>query len=332
MTSPTHHPRSLFARRWQRYRPRHELLGWVTLALLALIVAAALPHLFPETLLRHLDQGRLHAGAGLLVCGAVFAVLGSVLRAVLSAALGAGLLLSVGLSVPASFASHTHDRAADLSVLSFNILGTNRRDEDLMGAIETLDADVSVLLEVPALHRQQARLSALYPYQVGCLDDQPCDMAVYSRYPIAGERILGFHTIFGRLIVAPLETPGGSVTLVAAHFTKPYFGRAHDLQMDVIIELMANLDGPVVLVGDFNSQPFVEAFRTSLFERAELRLASRMEPTWPALPSLALSRLGFAIDHVLVRGDVTPVAVQLVDDPVGSNHRGFLSTFDLDGR
>ena len=325
-------PVALVGASLRAFRPRDELVGIVSLGLFGLLLAALLPQLAPDTLLRHLDQGRLHTGVGLLACAVVLLALGARLRAALAAGVGLLLLASVALFARGAGIEAAPERSADLSVLSFNVLGFNPRGDDVADAIIAAAPDVAVVLEVPALYRQLNRMEAAFPHTFGCDPGQRCDLAVFSAVPLAEAEVLPFDSIPGRLTRVRIEQPEGAVTLIAVHMTKPYYGRHHDTQLGQLAALLARTDGPVILVGDFNSQPFVRAFRSTLLEDAGLRLASGMAPTWPALDSALLSTLGFAIDHVLVRGGAVPVEVTLMADPVGSNHRGFLSHFDLDGR
>ena len=154
-------------------------------------------------------------------------------------------------------------------------------------------------------------------------------MAIFSKHPLSDVEIVPFFSVDGRLLIATLELANGPVTLVAAHLTKPYYGAWHQLQLDQLVHQLGRIEGPLVLAGDFNSQPFVSAFRDALVRQADLRLASRLQPTWPAFSSSMISYAGFAIDHVLVGGGLRPTSVSLIDDPIGSNHRGFVSQFAL---
>lgn len=317
------------ARRW---RWRDEAVGVVMVGFAGLVMVAVLPHLLPGTAFVHLDQGRLHAGVGFIACALVLFVLRAPVRALVSALAGSVMLASIALFALNSLAPMAPDRRPDLSMISFNVLGFNPRGADIAAYLAEQAPDVAVILEAPALHDDLHTMNAAFPYNAGCGPGARCDLAVFSMHPLRDVETIAFFTIHGRLIRATLEVAGQDVTLLAAHLTKPYYGDWHDRQMDRLVEVLDDVEGPVVLAGDFNSQAFVRAFETHLIGEAGMRLASRLQPTWPALGSLPLSMAGFAIDHVLVRGAIAPVAVELIEEPIGSNHRGLLSTFDLDGR
>ncbi len=314
------------------WRWREEAVGVVMVGFVGLVMVAVLPHLLPGTVLVHLDQGRLHAGVGFLLCALVLFALRARIRALLSALAGVSLLASIGLFAAGSFAAMSPDKRPDFTLISFNVLGFNPRGAEIAAYFAGQAPDVALVLEAPALHEHLDAMHAAFPYSAGCGEGLHCDMAIFSRHPIRSAQIMPFFTIHGRLIRAQIEIADESVTLLAAHLTKPYYGNWHSQQMDRLVETLAEIEGPVVLAGDFNSQAFVRAFHDHLIGEADMRLASRLQPTWPALSSFPLSMAGFAIDHVLVRGALAPVEVRLIEDPIGSNHRGLFSAFDLDGR
>lgn len=318
--------------RLAQYRLRSELTGIVMFGFVGLLLVASAPYLAPDTPLRHLDQGRMHIAAGFFFCALVFLMLKAYLRAAVSLVIFALLSGSLVYFASAAFAPVTADRSTDLSLISFNVLGENPRGADIVDFLIEEAPDVAVILEAPALHDHLDQMWAAFPYNAGCGPGDRCDMAVFSRHRLSGVEVLPFYSLPGRLIVATLELEAGPVTLIAAHLTKPYYGDWHDLQLERLAELLDRLEGPLVLAGDFNSQPFVRAFRRVLIDRSGMRLASQMQQTWPAMDVVGSRYAGFAIDHVLVRGDISPVSVDLIDDPIGSNHRGFLSRFDLDGQ
>lgn len=319
-------------RRLIQYPLRSELTGIVMFGFGGILVVALAPYLAPDTPLRHLDQGRVHIAAGLFACALAFLVLKAYLRAVASFLVAALLSISLALFASAAFAPVTAGRVPDFSLISFNVLGENPRGAEIAAYLIEEAPDVAVILEAPALHDHLDQMWAAFPHNAGCGPADRCDMAVFSRHRLSGVEVLPFYSLPGRLIVATLELETGPVTLIAAHLTKPYYGQWHDRQLERLAELLERVDGPLVLAGDFNSQPFVRAFRHILIERSELRLVSQMQQTWPALDLPGSRYAGFAIDHVLVRGDISPVSAELIEDAIGSNHRGFFSRFDLDGR
>ena len=313
------------------WRWRSEAIGMVMVGFGGLWLVALLPHLLPGTPLVHLDQARLHAGVGFFACALVLGPLGAVRRALISVVAGLTLVTSVGLFLAEASAPFARDRDADLTLVSFNVLGFNPRGADLAQFFIGEAPDIALVLEAPALHGHLDAMRQVFPHQAGCAPRSRCDMAIFSRHPISDVGVIPFFTIHGRLIQVTVTVQDRPVTLLAAHLTKPYVGHAHARQMDRLTERLARIEGPVILAGDFNSQPFVETFRSHLTDRSDMRLVSRMLPTWPALEPLPLSFAGFAIDHVLVRGDVKPIGVELITDPIGSNHRGLITRFDLDG-
>ena len=100
----------------------------------------------------------------------------------------------------------------------------------------------------------------------------------------------------------------------------PLDGEAFEVnrqQREVLERAVAGVDGPLIVLGDFNATTLSPTFARLLFGTG-LRIASAsrmMAPTY-----YAYGRLGVRIDHVLVRN------VDVVHDEVftltGSDHRG----------
>jgi endonuclease/exonuclease/phosphatase (EEP) superfamily protein YafD len=315
----------------RRWRLRDELIGIVTLGLLGLIAASLVPYFVPGTYLANLDQARLHLGMGFVLCALTLFVLRAPRRGAFSLVCALGLLGTIGAFVVQASAVVEPDRAPEFSLISFNMLGTNPRGQEIAAYLADEGPDVVFALEAGALSNNLRTMRRAFPYGAGCSDPR-CDMAIFSKHPLSAVEVLPFAPTQGRLIRVEVELAGTPVTLVAVHMTKPYWGQWHGQQLEQLSQLLAEIEGPVVLAGDFNSQPFVRAFRQNLVDIGQMKLASGLLPTWPAFSSLPLSMAGVAIDHVLVRGAVTPVEVRLIEDPLGSNHRGLLARFDLDGQ
>ncbi|MFK7792434.1 MAG: endonuclease/exonuclease/phosphatase family protein, partial [Devosiaceae bacterium] len=313
------------------WRWREEAIGVVMVGFLALVLATLVPSLLPGTQLVHLQQGRLHAGVGFVLCALVFFLLRAPRRGALSSVFACLLLSSIGWFVWQSSADHAPQRTSEFTLISFNMLGSNARGQEIATYLTNEAPDVVFALEALALRDDLDAMAAVFPHRAGCWPGPRCDMALFSKHPFGEVEIVPFDPINGRLVRAQVMLPEGQITLVAAHLTKPYWGVWHEVQMDQLVDLLQSIDGPVVLAGDFNSQAFVATFREHVMDGAQMQLASGMVPTWPALPSLPLSMAGFAIDHVLVRGAITPVSVGVIEDPLGSNHRGLIARFDLDG-
>ena len=146
---------------------------------------------------------------------------------------------------------------------------------------------------------------------------------VLSRFPVTRPEPLPVEVEHQNWLLT-VDVPGmGPVRLAAVHPAPPLRGRstwAADHRL--LREALAQVDGPLIVSGDFNAVPShwpmrrlrADGFRTS----ADLAGAG-WQPTWPAgrrrLPPVV------AIDHVLLSPELTATAAGRVRLP-GSDHLG----------
>ena len=115
------------------------------------------------------------------------------------------------------------------------------------------------------------------------------------------------------------RTPLGRLNVVGVHLTRPWPFQEQWGQISQTMALQAvveDLDGPVIVAGDFNS---VSSARIGKQMRRDLGLhpAAAFPGTWPAdLPA----PLGMTIDQVYASPDLAFVRRGL-GDPTGSDHR-----------
>jgi hypothetical protein len=124
---------------------------------------------------------------------------------------------------------------------------------------------------------------------------------------------------------------GRRVHLFAVHLTRPgtprYLAMRRE-EMAALAALVAEIDGPVVVMGDFNATTRSPAFRRFLRASGLKAHDSGFLPpqtTWPAW----LPHLGIQIDHVLTKGGVRTISERAGPD-IGSNHLPIAATLTLD--
>ena len=166
-----------------------------------------------------------------------------------------------------------------------------------------------------------------YPYQIW----QPqlrrkwrdC-VVLLSKYPIVREVMHDLDT--QPFIEATLDVDGKPLHVIAVHTMSPVTPDKRDerdRQLSDIADLIASLDGPVLLMGDCNLSVASPAWR-DLRARSGLRRAAQREPaSWPS----AFGGFGITIDHVLGRG--LALGAQEAFTIPGSDHRGMRGTIVL---
>lgn len=258
----------------------------------------------------------------------------------LFAAVGLGLLLALvrrwrwaaAAVVPAALlliavvpqwfptASRPEAGAASIRLYSANLWVRNRDVEAIAASIRQADADIVMLIELgDATAPHLDALVGHYPHRIASPRiDRPngaVRSVIASRYPLATlPRPGGVEAVGARAV-----TPIGPINLVSIHLTRPWpfeesWGQIS--QTMALGEMLEELDGPVLVAGDFNS---VSTARIGKQVRRDigLRPAPGFPGTWPgALPSA----LGITIDQVYASPDLAFVSRRL-GRPTGSDHR-----------
>src|SRR5690606_34955611 len=153
-------------------------------------------------------------------------------------------------------------------------------------------------------------------------------MMIFSRYPILRVDQLQPISEYYPCLVATLQLPATTVTLVSMHPPRPLrVGESIDrgVYFDSVADHVRFLDGPVIVAGDLTATPWPRPFR-AMVRRTGLTNAWSLRPwlsTWPSLVPF----LGLPIDHVLAReADITAVRV---GDSGGSDHFPLIATIRL---
>jgi endonuclease/exonuclease/phosphatase (EEP) superfamily protein YafD len=233
-------------------------------------------------------------------------------------------------------------RAADgveLTVLAANLELGQRDARALARAIAAIDdADVLLLCEHSPATRAAltaAGIDERWPHQADDPSEGFFGSLIASRHPLVAveRRDLG-----GRIgQVADVAVAGTTVRVVPVHTQAPVFDHDVEVWHGTVAANAAvadEVDGPVVLAGDWNATGGHRAFRRALARHHLVDVSAvqghRWYPTWP-IRSLAirwpLPPL-LTLDHVVVRRDVEIVALARIDLP-GTDHRALRATLRL---
>ncbi|MEM9032870.1 MAG: endonuclease/exonuclease/phosphatase family protein, partial [Pseudomonadota bacterium] len=248
--------------------------------------------------------------------GIGFCLFGAWKRALASVALPAAAILSLvphwavplGSPGPLSiYQKNLHYQTSDVSGIAEDILASG--------------ADIVALQEVhwrtaPII----ATLSDAYPWRAVCpFHLKVGGVALLSRHPFADGGATC--SLQPGMVSARIETPAGPVTAASVHFRWPWPHSQADQARGIAAEL-ADLEGPVVVAGDFNMVRWSATVDS-------IARAARSEPVGPAavtLPFLSLPFAGVSIDHVLAPGGHGTVELR---PRLGSDHRGLLARVAL---
>ncbi|SFG20620.1 Uncharacterized conserved protein YafD, endonuclease/exonuclease/phosphatase (EEP) superfamily [Palleronia marisminoris] len=175
--------------------------------------------------------------------------------------------------------------AADLVLYQKNVLRGNPGTEDLAEDIRQSGADVVTLQEVgPKTSRLLELLKDTYPVQISCRDKWRHSPAVISRLPATGEELCDREVGIAAL---QLETVDGPVWVASVHLGYPWPAGAQASQSRRITEMLGELEGPVLVAGDFNNVPWSGAV-------ARIAAAADGRPLAPWRPTRWLSIFAFS--------------------------------------
>jgi endonuclease/exonuclease/phosphatase (EEP) superfamily protein YafD len=275
-----------------------------------------------QTLRFHVVAGFVPLVLLLFLAGARWRALGFLVLLVLSAGQG-GLIVLDQLQRRAPLEARAV--AGSLSLISFNVLVTNTEGRRIADFLAQAKPDIAIVMETSGIADSLSDLDATFATRVGCQTPRMCDIAVFSRVPLADVQVLQFGPFRReRLIIATTRVAGQTVTIIAAHLSKPYFDDFAWIELTQIRTLLRSITGPVIMAGDFNS---------AAWSYSVARFARQMElvppPTYPATWPVELAGLGLPIDNMFSRGGALIRTLEAIPDPMGSNHRGLVAQIDI---
>jgi endonuclease/exonuclease/phosphatase (EEP) superfamily protein YafD len=304
---------------WRDNAARAVLRRFWPLPLLVLIAGlTAAPFLGPfSAKMDFLGQFLLQAAAGTTATLVLFVIVG---RWFAAGAAVLALLVQLVVLQPSFFPARAGSEApATIDILFANVYWKNQRNAAMAEAIIALDPDVVVLVELDKKNRAlPAALAAAYPHRVDCLAHWTCDGALLSRLPIledlsdwrADRRIA--------MSAARIETAFGPIAVAGVHLEQPLPPgrlRRQERQTEGLTEMLAAIEVPLLLVGDFNSSPWGRLLQ-GLAADTGLDIAWGLEGTWPAILPWPMR---ITIDHALTGRGLELVDRQVIRLP-GTDH------------
>jgi endonuclease/exonuclease/phosphatase (EEP) superfamily protein YafD len=202
-----------------------------------------------------------------------------------------------------------------IRLMSFNSWLPNRNIEALTQEIESEDPDILLMIEFgPEQRALKERLRGRYGFQDDCAHLEDCNIAVFSKFPIADFESHGAWE-GPPMIRATFGGELGGLTVIGTHAARFPYLRAQLTQLGELGDMVRKLSGPRIVAGDFNATPTSRML--SVFQaRSLLRRLDDFLPTWPArwqLPQLA-------IDHIFVSDEVTSLEKVRIGGNAGSDH------------
>lgn len=224
---------------------------------------------------------------------------------------GVALAVAVGAAVnvwyvqpvvwpEARAAAAADTRGSPLSVMTVNVSARNDSPDALLTTLTRERPDVILVVELtPRWRRALERVTDAYPYRELAPESGPFGLGLLSRFPIERARLIELGPT--PAVDARLDGPGGTLRVLGVHLMPPMSARLaaeRNGQLEQLAGLRADIDEPLVVLGDFNLSPY-SPYYTDWVRATGLvdTLAGRgPSATWPTF----LPLLGIPIDHCLV--------------------------------
>lgn len=194
-----------------------------------------------------------------------------------------------------------------IRVMAYNLWIDNPKIDAIEQSIRHENPDILFLSEISQATMHELKLRLDYPDNYRTTGS---NKALFSRYPIleATTHDFGVKTR-GRTfnLVATLQVDNETVTVIGFHPPVPIlrnFFHIRNHQLDTMIRSIRELDGKLIVLGDFNAAPWSPYFER--FERqSQLTNAGRGQwiwATWYFNQTLKTRYIKIPIDHIMTRG------------------------------
>jgi vancomycin resistance protein VanJ len=232
-----------------------------------------------------------------------------------------------------------------LTVMTYNLLGSNTQSEGIVESLGASQADVIALQELNPVNAAAIahELATAYPYQILDPQEGVGGSGVISRHPMhpTGERLPGAWV--GTPHVLALEVGGRTVTLVRFHaFAGINNAPGREQQAQILTDFAQRHGGPLIILGDLNATDMNVAYQ--LITR-QLRDAWR-EAGWgfghtfpgaadtpgsmrPRIAGVPVPRWLVRIDYVFHSDDLTTRSARIGPWDGASDHRPVVAELAL---
>lgn len=205
-----------------------------------------------------------------------------------------------------------------LKMIQFNLRFDNQHLDKLSAFLQKESIDIATFQEVTYKHKEKIEaLKKMYPYQAYCEFATVGGVMLISKYPFTQKGgCLEKEGLVWREIAMEEKT----FSLVSLHLHWPFpFSQAK--QIDRLSQELENIQGPVIIAGDFNAVPWSYAVER-LAQASHSKLIDGMR--WSVNADILGIPVRLPIDHILVR-DFTVSDIWVAPD-LGSDHRPIVGT------
>lgn len=206
---------------------------------------------------------------------------------------------------------------ADFTLYQQNMLYQRGQYTDFISKLRQVQPNFVTLQEVSQDNLVVLEsLRDLYPHQVYCPFRVILGEAVLSRHPIVDQQTV----CSGRDGVAAIKVdmPFGQMWVASIHLNWPW-PYLQERQLTQLLPELRQLDGHVVLAGDFNSVAW-----SHTLDRVEAAIRAERVGRYAATYDLPWGPMSIGIDHVLTGPATGPQRIEIMPK-LGSDHYGILA-------
>jgi len=319
--------------------------GLATLGLAGFAVLAALGFAVPLfDLFNHLQPVLFFGCLAALLAAPLF--LRSFRAMATALALSAtGLVASGFVYLPEAIGGFTleHSPAKEgtetIRLMTFNVFGRNETPMAIVDTVLAVEPDIVALQEYSfeVRNRIHQALLAHYPHFQYCQGGERAFVGLYSKIAFTPlERGTCPASIMSqdrtaRIIAQFLPQDGAPFVIATTHNDWPAPISRQQEQLGALVDALSGVEGPLMLVGDFNSTPWSYALRT-FQSRAGLTRHTRNLPTFPTLwyylGDWRATPAILPIDHVMTRGGINVHSLE-TGPASGSDHLPVVVEFSV---
>jgi endonuclease/exonuclease/phosphatase (EEP) superfamily protein YafD len=237
---------------------------------------------------------------------------------------GAPVVMYAGLSSASASAS-----TAEFRLISFNTWYRNRDHTRVREYLERMNADVVVLQEITP-QQVEALKESLPQYSYTYSDAaKPHGAAVMSRWPIVSATPLELTHDGARAAEVRVQWREAEISVIGVHLhwpLGPNASRMRNMELGALVRRAHEIDGPLLISGDFNITPWSSHLRRFAREAglADCARGHGLATTWPAqFPPLQIR-----IDHCFASPQWRVVSVSSGPE-LGSDHRPMVAELEL---
>lgn len=231
------------------------------------------------------------------------------------------LALSIEI-MPLYFGGNKNEDLTETTKITcINLLSSNSQFEDVKNYISQYNPDIVVLQEFTALWQLMLEPNLdEYQFRLTIPREDNFGIAVYSKSKISGLKELQLGNAGVPSIAGDIELGGSIVKIISTHPLPPvgtdYFEKRNS-QLVELGNLISDLKGEVIVIGDLNTSSFSTHFQTFISNTnlIDTRKGFGVLTTWPTWLYFAQTTL----DHCLVSEGVF-VKARGVGKALGSDH------------